>query len=142
MSLLGIHLTLMMGPTIAVPVPFSIAEALTSVQVTHNDSGASGFQLTFQVGRSGPLDLLDYGLLTNPLLRPFVRVILLVRFAIAPQVLMDGIITQIQLSPSNEPGASTLTVTGEDVSVMMDLEQEQSSDPVIPGIISSSPSLS
>ena len=132
MSLLGIHLTLMMGPTIAVPVPFSIAEALTSVQVTHNDSGASGFQLTFQVGRSGPLDLLDYGLLTNPLLRPFVRVILLVRFAIAPQVLMDGIITQIQLSPSNEPGASTLTVTGEDVSVMMDLEQEQSSDPVIP----------
>jgi hypothetical protein len=132
MSLLGIHLTLMMGPTIAVPVPFSIAEALTSVEVTHNDSGPSGFQLTFQVGRSGPLDLLDYGLLTNPLLRPFMRVILLVTFAIVPQVLMDGIITQIQLSPSNEPGASTLTVTGEDVSVMMDLEQEQSSDPVIP----------
>lgn len=132
MSLLGIHLTLMMGPTIAVPVPFSIAEALTSVEVTHNDSGPSGFQLTFQVGRSGPLDLLDYGLLKNPLIRPFMRVILLVRFAIVPQVLMDGIITQVSLSPSEEPGASTLTVTGEDVSVMMDLEQEQSSHPAMP----------
>jgi hypothetical protein len=122
----------MMGPTIAVPVPFSIAEALTSVEVTHTDSGPSGFQLTFQVGRSGPLDLLDYGLLKNPLVRPFVRVVLIVRFAILPQVLMDGIITQIQLSPSEEPGASTLTVTGEDVSVMMDLEEEHSSHPALP----------
>jgi len=124
MSLLGVHLTLLMGPKIPVPAPFSIAEALTSVEVTHDDSGPSGFQLTFQIGRSGPLDLVDYGLLTNPLIRPFTRVVLLVRFAIAPQVLMDGIITQMQLSPSEEPGASTLTVTGEDVSVMMDLEDK------------------
>jgi hypothetical protein len=132
MGLLGIHLTLMMGPTIAVPVPFSIAEALTSVEVTHDDSGTSGFQLTFQVGRSGPLDLIDYGLVANPLIRPFTRVVLLVRFAIAPQVLLDGVITQIELSPSDEPGASTLTVTGEDISVMMDLEEEHSSHPAVP----------
>jgi hypothetical protein len=132
MSLLGVHLTLMMGQTVAAPVPFSIAEALTSVEVTHDDSGPSGFQLTFQVGRSGPLDLLDYGLLKNPLVRPFMRVILVVRFAIVPQVLMDGIITQIQLTPSEEPGGSTLTVIGEDVSVMMDLEEEHSSHPAMP----------
>ena len=115
MGLLGIHLTLMMGPTIAVPVPFSIAEALTSIEVTQDESGTSGFQLTFQVGRSGPLDLLDYGLVANPLMRPFTRVILLIRFAIAPQVLMDGVITHLELSPSDEPGASTLTVIGEDI---------------------------
>jgi hypothetical protein len=135
MSLLGIHLTLMMGPTIAVPVSFSIAEALTSVEVTHNDSGPSGFQLTFQVGRSGPLDLLEFGLLKNPLFQPFTRVILLVRFAIVPQVLMDGIITQISLSPNDEPGASTLTVTGEDVSVMMDLEEDNRQFPAVPDYV-------
>lgn len=125
MNLLGIHLTLLIGPTVPVPAPFSLTEALSSVQVTHNDTGRSGFQLTFQVGRSGPLDIIDYGLLKNPLLRPFNRVILLIRFGIAPQVLMDGFITQVQLAPSNEPGASTLTVTGEDVSVMMDMEEKK-----------------
>jgi hypothetical protein len=129
MSLLGVHLSLMMGESNARRVPFSIAEALTSVEVTHKDSGPSGFSLTFQIGRSGPLDLLDYALLKNPLVRPFVRVVLLVRFAIVPKVLMDGIITHVQVTPSEEPGASTLTVTGEDVSVMMDLEEEHSSHP-------------
>ena len=123
MSLLGINLTLMMGPGIAVPVPPDIAESLKSVSVTNNDTGRSGFSLTFQVGRATPLDMIDYNLLANPLLRPFTRVVVVVTFGVLPQVLCDGVITNIQLSPSNEPGASTLTVTGEDVSVMMDLQE-------------------
>src|SRR5262249_39444715 len=77
----------------------------------------------------------EFGLMTNRLLRPFTRVIVLVTFSVVPQVLMDGIITQIQLSPSNDPGASTMTVTGEDVSVMMDLEEEQSSHPAMPDYV-------
>ena len=122
--LLGIHLTLLIGPMIAVPAPPTLTEALVSASVTNNDSGRSGFQLTFQVGRAGPLDLLDYALVLNPLLRPFNRVVLMVTFNVVPQVLMDGIITNVQLAPSNEPGQTTLTVTGEDVSVMMDMKQE------------------
>ncbi|MDQ3803247.1 MAG: hypothetical protein M3416_05270 [Acidobacteriota bacterium] len=122
--LLGVRLTLLIGPTIAVPAPYDLTEALTGVEVTHSDSGRSGFQLTFQVGRSGPLDLADYGLLKNPLLlKPFNRVVIMVAFDVVPQVLMDGLITQVQLTPSEQPGASTLTVTGEDVSVAMDLHQ-------------------
>lgn len=74
--LLGIHLTLLIGPTIAVPAPATMIEALTSVSVTHNDRGRSGFELTFQIGRSGPLDLIDFGLAQNPLLKPFNRVVL------------------------------------------------------------------
>jgi hypothetical protein len=123
-SLLGIHFTLMIGrPAVAVPAPPALAEALTSVSVTQSDTGRSGFQLTFQIGRSGPLDMRDYALVVDPLLQPFSRVVLVVRFNVAPQVLMDGVITNVQLAPSNEPGASTLTVTGEDVSVMMDLQE-------------------
>jgi hypothetical protein len=122
--LLGIHLGLLLGPSVAVIPPVDIAEALTGATVTQNDRGRSGFQLTFEVGRSGPVDLLDYGLLLNPLLRPFNRVVLTVSFSLIPEVIMDGIITNVQLLPSNEPGASTLTVTGEDVSVMMDMKQE------------------
>ncbi len=36
---------------------------------------------------------------------------------------MDGIITNHQLSPSEDSGASTLTIFGDDISVMMDMEQ-------------------
>lgn len=127
--ILGIHLTLLIGPTVAIPAPPPVTEALVGVEVTHSDEGKSGFQLTFQVGRSGPLDLVDYSLLTNPLLRPFNRVILMVLFNATPRVLMDGFITQQQLTPSNEPGAATLTITGEDVSVMMDLEEKTEEHP-------------
>jgi hypothetical protein len=127
--LLGTYLTLLIGPTVAVPAPPPLMEALKQVEVTHSDEGQSGFQISFQVGRSGPTDLLDYALLNNPLLRVFNRVILMVTFNAIPRVLMDGIITHQQLSPSNEPGASTLTVTGEDVSVMMDLEERSVEHP-------------
>jgi hypothetical protein len=132
--LLGVHLTLLIGPTIAVPAPLPLTEALAGVEVTQNETGRSGFQLTFQVGRSGPFDLLDYNLLTNPLLRPFSRVVVMVLFDLTPTVLIDGFITQIQLTPSEEPGASILSVTGEDVSVMMDLQQITFPYPAMPEI--------
>ena len=132
MSLLGIQLTLMMGPGIAVPVPPDLAESLKSVSVTNNDTGRSGFSLTFQIGRTAPLDMIDYNLLLNPLLRPFTRVVVVVTFGVLPQVLCDGVITNVQLSPSNEPGASTLTVTGEDVSVMMDMQEIPQPWPALP----------
>lgn len=127
--ILGVHLTLLIGPTVPVPAPFTITEALDSVQVTHSDQGRSGFQLTFKVGRSGPLDLVDYPLLANPLLRPFNRVILVVLLNTTPHVLMDGFITRQQLSPGNEPGTATLVVTGEDVSIRMDLEEKKIQHP-------------
>ena len=122
--LLGIHLTLLIGPTVAAPASPDVLEALKSVEVTHSDDRRSGFQIVFEAGRSGPADLVDYKLLSNPLLRPFNRVILVVTFNAIPRVLMDGIITHQQLAPQNEAGASTLTITGEDVSVMMDMEEK------------------
>jgi len=130
--ILGAHLTLLIGPTVPVPAPFALTEALDSVQVTHSDQGRSGFQLTFKVGRSGPLDLVDYPLLVNPLLRPFSRVILVVLLNTTPHVLMDGFITRQQLSPGTDPGTATLVVTGEDVSIMMDLEEKKIDHPAQP----------
>jgi hypothetical protein len=135
MPLLGSNLTLLIGPTVPVPAPPELAEALKSVEVTHQDQGRSGFQLTFQAGRAGASGLVDYRVLLEPLLRPFARVILVVTFGGVPQVLMDGIVTHQQHSPSNEPGASTLTITGEDVSVMMDLKQKRTPWPSVPEMV-------
>lgn len=132
MNILGVHLTLWMGrnPKTASPVPFEIAEALNNVEVQHSDTGRSGFQLSFKIGRSGqPWDFKDYKLVEHPLLQTFSRVVIIVRFATRPITLMDGVITDIQFSPSNTPGASTMTVSGEDISVMMDLKQTHRSFP-------------
>lgn len=129
MNLLGVHLTMLIGPSVPIPAPMMLGEALHSVEVTHNDSGTSGFQITFRVGRTGPTDLLDFALAGNPLLRPFNRVVLIATFNAVPKVLMDGMITQQQLSPSNEPGQATLSLTGEDLSVMLDMQERSVEHP-------------
>lgn len=129
MSLLGVRLTLLIGPTVAIPAPPPVIEAVESVEVTHKDEGRSGFSITFRIGRSGPADLVDYGLLSSPLLKPFNRVIVIVTFSVMPQVLMDGIITTQEFAQGQQPGTSTLTVKGEDVSVMMDREERSAEHP-------------
>lgn len=111
-------LTLMIGPTVPVPAPLPVIEALQSVQVTSSRE-RSGFQLTFSVGKTSMLQL---ALLPAGYLDPIVtRVIIMVTLNGIPNVIMDGFITRQELQPSNEPGQSTLTVTGEDLSVAMDI---------------------
>jgi hypothetical protein len=125
--LLGLHLTMLIGPTAPLPAPPFVLEALQSVEVTHTDSERSGFQITFRATRGDLTDALDYKLLTLPLLRPFNRVILLSTVDFVPRVLMDGFITHQQLDPAK----SILTVTGEDVSVMMDLTEKSAEHPAL-----------
>ena len=114
----GIHLTLMIGPAVPVPAPKSVVEALTDIQV-NSGKDQSGFQLTFTVAKKSPLltTMLPAGYF-DPIAT---RVIIVVTLNGFPNVLMDGIVTQQELSQSNEPGQSKLTITGEDLSVLMDL---------------------
>ena len=114
----GIHLTLMFGPVVASTAPRDVVDALVSAQVTVSAGARSGFQLKFAYGKSS---LLATSLLPSGYFDPGIRVILLATVNSTPSVIMDGIITRQEVAPSNAPGQSTLTVTGEDVSVMMDL---------------------
>ncbi len=114
----GFYLTLMMGPVIAVPVPHPLTDALMSVQVTTTDGGRSGFQLTFAVSKKS---LINTTLLPAGFFDPLVRVIIVATVNGIPNVLMDGVITRQEITPSSTPGQSTLTVTGEDLTVLMDL---------------------
>lgn len=127
--LLGIHLTLMIGPTVPLPAPLPLAEALVSAEVTHTDQSRSGFRLTFETGRGGALAAVDHPLLMLPLLRPNNRVVLIVTLGAMPAVLFDGYITQQQLQPGDRPGTSTITVTGEDMSLALDREEKSVEHP-------------
>ncbi|HET7787640.1 MAG TPA: hypothetical protein VFL36_16830 [Myxococcales bacterium] len=112
----GFHLTLMMGAGVAAPVPRRIIESLVSAQVTET-SGRSGFQLVFSWAKGSPIDADLQGGFFDPL----VRVILVVTVNGTPQVLMDGLITRQDMAPSDQPGMSTFTVTGSDMSAAMEL---------------------
>jgi len=123
MSLLGAHMTLLIGQSVPVPAPPTLMDVLDTVEVTHSDAERSGFQITFRAPRD-PFSFIDYPIVANPLLRPGNRVILMVVLGVIPEVLFDGIITHQQLSPSAEPGATTFAITGEDVTVAMDREEK------------------
>ena len=114
----GVHLTLMIGPAVPVPAPQPVMDALESVQVT-NGKDKSGFQLTFAVSKNSPLlkTMLPIGYF-DPITT---RVIIIATVNGFPNVLMDGIVTRHEFSPHSEPGQSTLTITGEDLSVLMDI---------------------
>ncbi|MBN8992436.1 MAG: hypothetical protein J0H42_29715 [Rhizobiales bacterium] len=121
--LLGVRLNLFLGETIAVPAPAMLAEALQDVQVELGDEGNDGFQLTFGAGRKAGILTTDSPVFSHPLLAPFSRVAVQVGFGAQYEVLIDGFITHRQATPGNEPGTAALTVTGEDIRVMMDMEE-------------------
>lgn len=114
----GFNLSLKMGPLRADPVPRFLIDSLTKVQVTHSAGSRSGFQLTFTAVKNSQIvtSLLPSGFFDAPR-----RVILSVVLNGQSTVIMDGVITKHDFNPSSEPGQSTLTVTGVDVSQMMDL---------------------
>ena len=114
----GIHLTLMIGPAVPVPVPREVLDALTSVQVTTTAGQTSGFQLTFTLSNDSPLHMLF--LLSGGSPIPLIRTIVVVTVNGMPEVLMDGVMTNHEITPGTEPGKSTLTVTGEDLTRVMD----------------------
>ena len=111
-------LSLLIGGLVPEAVPPEVIDALTSVQVTTTSGQRSGFQLVFAVSKSSLImrTLLPQGYFDSPR-----RVVIVVTMRGTPTVLMDGVITRQDLAIANEPGQSKLTITGEDVSRMMDL---------------------
>jgi hypothetical protein len=127
----GIQLTLLIGPGVPIPAPKPVMEALQSIQVT-SGKDRSGFQLTFSVSKKS---LLQTTLLPAGYFDPMItRVIVIATVNGFPNVLMDGIVTRQEVSPSNEPGQSKLTVTGEDLSVLMDVVEIKMPFPAIPEV--------
>src|SRR5829696_1097480 len=120
-SQLGISLVLLVGETVPLPAPADVTDAITRVEVTNDAELGDGFQITFTLGKD---QAGSYGLLENGALDPFNRVVIAVAIGAIPEVLIDGVIAHHQLVPSNEPGMSTLTVTGRDLRQMLDLEEK------------------
>ena len=126
MSISTVRLALWIGPGLPGPAPGELMRALRAVEVTQTDTAPCGFQLTFQTELTSQS---DFAVVQSSLLRPFSRVLVQVIVDGEPGTLIDGFITHQQYLPSNGPDLSTFVVTGEDVSVKMDLIAESQEYP-------------
>jgi hypothetical protein len=119
-SQFGIRLLLWVGKGVPRPAPRGLLAAISRVEVTHHAKGDDGFQITFNLSKqkTGEYDLLQSGVLD-----PESRVIIGVIMGVMPEPLMDGIIYHHQLASGDQPGTSTLAITGRDVRVMLDLKE-------------------
>jgi hypothetical protein len=115
----NLYLNLLIGPAVPAPAPRIVMDALTAVQVTAAAGQPSGFQLTFQMAPRSPL--LNLLLLSGGALPPILRVVVFVTLQGKPEVLIDGVVTDHQVSPGTGGNPSTLTVTGSDLTAVMDL---------------------
>jgi len=129
---LGVHIQILIGPTLPVPAPPSLIELLASAEIQRGEDGRSGLQMTFVASRSPGVGAVDVDLLLLPQLLPYSRIILTVLVGAIPSVVFDGVITHRQYQPSAQPGGSRLTLSAEDVSAMMDLEEKVVEHPAQP----------
>ncbi len=113
----GYYLSLRMGPFNADPVPQAVIDALTELQVSTTVGAQSGFQMKFTLGKNSAL---MQSLIPSGYFDPRRRVIISVSVNGDTSVLMDGVITKQDLTPGVAPGESSLTVTGLDISALMD----------------------
>src|SRR5271167_1722852 len=114
----SVQLSLMIGPLFPSTAPRPVMDALAEVEVTVNDIGTSGFQLTFSIDKQSPLQILFLLSGGAPLL--FMRVVLMATVNGVANVLIDGVITNNHISPGDKGSNSTLTITGEDLTALMD----------------------
>jgi hypothetical protein len=127
-----IRIKLMIGrPLVPKPAPYEVVDALIDLEVTQQDRDRSAFQMTFSLSKelknSSDYWLLREGILDPPnriIIQVIVNVKVGVKRSLQNPILIDGIITNHQIVPSNKPGESRLIVTGEDISVMLDLEDK------------------
>jgi hypothetical protein len=120
----GIQLTLMIGPVIPVPAPRVVMDALDSVEVRTSAGAVGGFTLTFKFNSKSELNTIFIiaGAQNASPVMPALRVMLIVTLNGTPQPLFDGVMTNVQVQPGGQGESGTVTVTGEDLTKVMDMQ--------------------
>lgn len=116
----GLHVTLLAGPLLPVPVSPRVLEALVNVQVTTSIDTASGFQLQFELSNRSPLH--TEFILAGGSTHPVFRIVVAATLNGITTVLVDGVVTQHQAAPQSS-GGTLITITGEDLTRLMDYEE-------------------
>lgn len=114
----SLQLLLLVGDVVPRPATAELVDALHAVRITSAAGTTGGFQLTFSVA---PYSRPAQALMPGGPLHPKQRIVVAVVLAGRCHVLMDGVVTHQEMHAGRTPGSSFLVVTGEDLSVLMDL---------------------
>jgi len=107
-----VHLQLMIGPGVPIPVPRVVLDAVQEVKVESNSGETqSGFEITFRISNRSPLETLF--LLTGGSSIPILRVVIAVTLGGETTVLMDGVMTHHELRSDSGP-TPTVVMKGKD----------------------------
>lgn len=118
----GIQLSLLIGPIVPIPAPRVVIDALDSVTVTTAAGETSGFQMSLAIDSRSQLNtlfLIAGGQSSTPATPPL-RVTMVITMNATPTVLFDGVMTRIEVQPGQSGARGSITVTGEDISRVMD----------------------
>jgi hypothetical protein len=115
----NLTLTILVGPAVVVPLPQSALDELMAIEVTKTAQRGkpSGFRLTFNLSKRSPLHTIF--LISGAALPPIMRVIIVATIKGTPNVLIDGVITKQEISPGADQSHDTLTITGVDLTAIM-----------------------
>jgi len=128
MSLLGVPATIWAGPTVPVPLPAALTQAVHQIQVQTSDSSPSGCSISLNVGRKGWLGLPMYDFTEHlAQLNQGNRIQIRVKVGVVPEPIFDGLITEQEYSFGSEAGTSTLTLRCRDLTARLDLETKEHS---------------
>ncbi|WP_227814770.1 hypothetical protein [Nitrogeniibacter aestuarii] len=119
----ALHLSLLIGPVIPVAAPAFMIDALDHVEVTSAAGQVSGFQLRFKVTSKSELNtiFLIAGAQNSGPYTPPLRVVLIVTLGGRPEPLFDGVMTNIEVQAGQQGQPGSITITGEDLTRVMDL---------------------
>ena len=137
----GIKVAVRTGKTKPMLVNEKVINSIESIEVKNNTEGRDVFKITFKIGRRGNEDYSDYNLIKNQFFKPYNRVQLTLIINSIEHILIDGFVTLQELNPSNSPRESSFSIFGEDISLIMDLEEkyvnheDQSHSTIAPNII-------
>jgi hypothetical protein len=127
----GSFLTVLVGRSVPVPLSLELTQRLRSVTVTETDDKRSVFSIVFDATRSGPAGAVDTPFGISSPVAAFSRVVLVLTLRAAPQVLFDGIVTEVRQDQGSGTGGPTVTVTGEDVGNLLDREERDLERPAL-----------
>ncbi len=119
---LGIRLILWVGKTVPRPAPSPLLESIDQIEVTTSDEEGDGFQIRFAMRKENGT---EYNLLSGNTLATANRVMIGLLFGPVPTVLIDGIIIRRDMIPATSGESAVLSVTGKDLSLLLDFEQKQ-----------------
>jgi hypothetical protein len=127
----GSFLTVLAGRSLPVPLALDLTQRVRSVTVTEADDQRSVFSIVFDAERSRAGGALDTPFRASSPLEAFSRVVLVLTLKGVASVLFDGIVTESRQDHGSGPGASTVTVTGEDVGNLLDREERDREHPAL-----------